>query len=63
VKILKIEIRSNPTYIYEDGKVEIKCKVDGEDHRIFMTIEEFMEFLEDQIRALKHYLGQQKLKK
>lgn len=53
---MKIEIRKNPTYIYDNGKVEIKCKVDGKDHRIFMELDEFMEFLQDQIRALTHYL-------
>ena len=54
---MKVEIRKNPTYIHDDGRVEIKCMIDDEDHRIFLTIPQFMEFLQDQLRALTHYIG------
>ena len=54
---MKVEIRKNPTYIHDDGRVEIKCMIDDEDHRIFLTIPQSMEFLKDQLRALTHYIG------
>lgn len=53
---MKIELRERPTYIHNDGRVEIKCAVDGEAHRIFMTIEDYMQFLADQINALTHHI-------
>lgn len=53
---MNIELRKNPTYIPDDGRVEIKCKVDGKDRRIFMEIDEFMNFLKDEMKALEHYL-------
>jgi len=54
--MVKIKLRKNPTYIHDDGRVEIKCEVNGEDHRIFMSLDEFMELLQDEVRALTHYL-------
>ena len=56
VSVMKIEFRKNPTFIHDDGRVEIKCEVNGEGHRIFMSLDEFMELLQDEIRALTHYL-------
>jgi hypothetical protein len=53
---MKIEIRDKPTYIYKDGRVEIKCFVDGNEQRIFMPIEEYMTFLADQVNALTHHV-------
>jgi len=53
---MEIKLRERPTYIHKDGRVEIKCTVDGEAHRIFMTIEEYMQFVADQVNALTHHI-------
>jgi len=53
---LKIALRDKPTYIHKDGRVEIKCTVDGEDHKIFMTLEQYMVFVADQVNALTHHI-------
>lgn len=53
---MEIKLREAPTYIYKDGRVEIKCLVDGSEQRIFMTIEEYMMFLADQVNALTHHV-------
>jgi hypothetical protein len=43
-KGMKVELKlPSPTYIHKDGRVELKCKVDGEDHRIFMFMSDFMD--------------------
>jgi len=51
-----IKFKLKPTYIHKDGRVEIKCEVDGEDHRIFLNIDEFMDFLDDELNALMHHV-------
>ena len=53
---MKITLREKPAYIYEDGRIEIKCMVDGNEQRIFMTLEEYMVFLADQVNALTHHV-------
>jgi len=53
---VEIRLRDNPTYIHDDGRVEIHCYVDGEEHRIFMSMEEYMVFVADQVNALTHHL-------
>lgn len=53
---MEIKLGKRPTYIYKDGRVEIKCTVNGNPHRIFMTIEEYMEFVADQVNALTHHI-------
>jgi antirestriction protein ArdC len=53
---LEIKLRERPTYIHSDGRVEIHCTVDGEEHRIFMTMKEYMMFVADQVNALTHHL-------
>jgi hypothetical protein len=56
VRIVKVTLRERPTYIYNDGRVEIKCTVNDKEQRIFMTLEEYMMFLADQVNALTHYV-------
>jgi hypothetical protein len=56
VSNLEIKFRDRPTYIYKDGRVEIKCLVDGNEQRIFMTMKEYMIFVADQVNALTHHL-------
>ncbi len=53
---LEIKLREKPTYIYNGGRVEIKCYVDGNEQRIFMTMKEYMMFVADQVNALTHHL-------
>jgi hypothetical protein len=53
---LEIKLRDKPTWIYEDKRVEIKCTVDGSEQRIFMSLDEYMMFVADQVNALTHYV-------
>jgi len=53
---MEIKLGKKPTYIYKNGRVSIKCTVNGNAHRIFMTIEEYMEFVADQVNALTHHI-------
>lgn len=54
---MEIKFRRGPTYIHRDGRVEFKCKVDGNPQRIWMdNLSEFMDFLDDQLNALRHHL-------
>jgi hypothetical protein len=53
---MKIDFRQYPTYIHNDGRVELKLVVDGKPARKWMTMNEFMDFLDDQLNALRHHL-------
>ncbi len=54
---MKIKFRKYPTYIHKDGRVELKCDVDGKPGRIWLNdLGEFMDFLDDQLNALRHHL-------
>ena len=53
---MKIALREKPTYIHKDGRVEFKCMVDDNEQRIFMSLEEYMIFLADQVNALTHHV-------
>jgi len=53
---MNIRFRDNPTYIYDDDKVEIKLLVDGSEQRIILSLGEYMEFVADQVNALTNKL-------
>lgn len=51
------KFRPKPTYVHKDGRVEFKCEDDGESRRIWLdSLDEFMDFLDDQLNALRHHL-------
>jgi hypothetical protein len=53
---VQIKLRDNPTYIFDDDRVEIKVLVDDNEQRIVMSLGEYMEFVADQVNALTNKL-------
>ncbi len=54
-KRMSIKLKKHPTYIHSDGRVELKCTVDGKSHPIVMSIREFGDLWGDMMRAYLHY--------
>ena len=51
------KFRRGPTYIRKDGRVEFKCEVDDKPRTIWLdSLDEFMDFLDDQLNALRNHL-------